>query len=192
MTTTTKRQNRIARLVGLAISVAAVAIAFVALGGGSDGPAASNGTGSAGAARTELGPPVPDLPFEFFDGTTATLAHYEGRPLVVNFWASWCPSCVAELSGAFVPVQDRLGDEVSFVGFAVEDRRSEALALVAETGVLFDLADDPDGRLHGAFGGLGLPVTVLVSPDGEILHRHNGAVTEVQLQELIDRFLLEA
>lgn len=179
---TTRTSARRTLWLGLLFAAAAVvAVILIAAGGGGD----SNDTTSAEPA----GPPVPDLQFAFFDGTTATLDHYRGRPLVVNFWASWCPSCVAEMSAAFRPVQERRGDEIAFVGFDLQDERSRALALVEETGVLFDLAEDPVGDLYTEFGGIGMPFTVFVSPDGEILHEHNGPLTEAQLDGLIDEHL---
>ncbi|MEA2023312.1 MAG: TlpA disulfide reductase family protein, partial [Actinomycetota bacterium] len=89
--------------------------------------------------------PAPLSEFVMFDGSSATLADYEGRPLVVNFWASWCPSCVAEMAAAFKPAQESLGDEVAFLGLNIQDDRDDALRLVQETGVLFDLGDDPLG-----------------------------------------------
>ncbi len=179
------RSRRKLWLLGAGIAAAAI-LAIVLLGGGS-----TAGSGSASeAAPARSGPPVPTTEFAFFDGSTATLAHYAGEPLVVNFWASWCPSCVAEMKSAFRPVQERLGDEVAFVGFDLQDERSRALALVEETGVLFDLAEDPIGELYTEFGGIGMPFTVFVSPAGEIIHEHNGPLTEAQLDDLIAEHLL--
>lgn len=131
------------------------------------------------------GPPVPTLEFATFDGASATLADYDGRPLVVNFWASWCPSCVAEMSAAFKPVQEQLGEQVAFLGMNIQDERTLALQLVDETGVLFDLAEDPDGDLYTELGGLGMPFTVFVSANGLILEKHNGPLTEGQLGDKI-------
>jgi len=163
-------------------AIAIVAVIAIATGGSSD-PAPT---------ATSRGPAVPTTEFAFFDGSTATLAHYAGEPLVINFWASWCPSCVAEMSAALVPVQQRVGDEVAFVGFNIQDDRDRALALVEETGVLFDLAEDARGDLYTELGGIGMPFTVFVSADGEILHKHNGPVTEGQLSDLISEHLTGA
>lgn len=187
MNATDRSRTRIPLL--LAIAAAAVVAAVVGIAATGNGDRAGD---PAAAERTRLGPPAPDLTFEFFDGTTATLAHYQGRPLVVNFWASWCPSCVAEMSAAFRPVQQRLGGDVDFVGFNIQDERSKALQLVEETGVLFDLAEDPQGDLYTAFGGIGMPFTVFISENGEVLHEHNGPVTESQLTDLINEKLLGA
>lgn len=187
MTTETTNRRRWPALVAGLVLVSAVA-AFGAFSGGS-GPTAALVPSTAPATFAGVpagsGPATPDIEFTYFDGTTATLDAYRGRPLVVNFWASWCPSCVAEMSAAFRPVQQRLGDEVAFIGFNIQDERSSALRLVDETGVLFDLAEDTFGDLYQELGGLGMPFTVFVSDKGEIIETHNGPVTERQLEALI-------
>ena len=133
---------------------------------------------------------APTTPFTLFDGTTATLADYQGRPVVVNFWASWCPSCVAEMSAAFKPAQERLGNDVAFLGINIQDERDKALQLIDETGVQFDLAEDPDGRLYVDLEGLGMPFTVFIDSAGNIVDEHNGPLTEQQLVDLIEEHLL--
>ncbi|MFH1330814.1 MAG: TlpA disulfide reductase family protein [Actinomycetota bacterium] len=147
-------------------------------------------TAAGGDERAADAPQAPSVAFERFDGSPATLADYRGMPLVVNFWASWCPSCVAEMSAAFRPVQQSLGDRVEFLGMNLQDDRTSALELVEDTGVLFDLAEDLRGDLYTALGGLGMPFTVFISPDGSIAHTHNGPLTEGQLTGLITEHLL--
>ncbi|MGI9659838.1 MAG: TlpA family protein disulfide reductase, partial [Gaiellaceae bacterium] len=140
---------------------------------------------AAGTGAVAQGPLAPQAAFTLFDGSTATLADYEGRPLVVNFWASWCPSCVAELSEAIVPIQERFGDDVAWLGVNLQDERNEALDLVGETGVQFDLAEDPDGNFYTEFGGFSMPFTAFISADGVVVEGHNGALTGSQLEEMI-------
>jgi len=130
---------------------------------------------------------APTSEFAMFDGTSATIADYEGQPLVVNFWASWCPSCVAEMAAAFKPAQQAVGDEVSFLGLNIQDDRSDALRLVEETGVLFDLGDDPLGDLYLEFGGIGMPFTIFIDAEGRIVEQHNGPLTESQLLDKIEQ-----
>jgi len=172
--------NKKLTVIGGAIALAAVVIIGVAAAGGP----------SAETPGRVAGPVAPDLPFERFDGSTATLADYRGRPVVVNFWASWCPSCVAEMSAAFLPVQQSLGAEVDFLGLNLQDDRRRAIDLAEETGVLFDLAEDLRGDLYSALGGLGMPFTVFVDEFGTVKHQHNGPVTERQLADLITEHLL--
>jgi cytochrome c biogenesis protein CcmG, thiol:disulfide interchange protein DsbE len=130
------------------------------------------------------GPPVPDRPFETFAGDETSLAAYTGEPLVVNFFASWCPPCVAELPD-LQRVHEDLGDDVRFVGLNTQDSRAAAAELVERTGVTFDLGIDPDGALFRDFEVVGMPSTFLVDADGAVVHRHTGLVTERQLRDLV-------
>lgn len=129
---------------------------------------------------------APLTEFTMFDGSSATLGDYEGKPLVVNFWASWCPSCVAEMAAAFKPAQAGLGDTVAFLGLNIQDDRADAVRLIEETGVLFDLGDDPLGDLYVEFGGIGMPFTVFIDADGRVVDQHNGPLTETQLLDMIE------
>ena len=108
------------------------------------------------ASGAVQGPPAPDAAFTLFDGSSATLADYQGRPVVVNFWATWCPSCVAELSEAIVPIQEQFGEDVAWLGVNLQDERADALDLIEETGVKFDLAEDPTGEYYTEFGGFSM------------------------------------
>lgn len=136
------------------------------------------------------GEPAPTSEFALFDGTTASLATYAGKPVVLNFWASWCPSCVAEMSAAFRPVQEELGDQVTFVGMNIQDERELALELLETTGVQWISAEDPDGELYLELGGLGMPFTVFIAADGSIVDEHNGPLNETQLRDRINEVLL--
>jgi cytochrome c biogenesis protein CcmG/thiol:disulfide interchange protein DsbE len=144
---------------------------------------------AAGAGPVRDAEPAPTLTFARFDGSTASVEDYRGRPLVLNFWASWCPPCVAEMRDIFEPAHQRYGDRVAFLGAAMQDTREAADRTVTATGVTYDLADDPDGALFRAFGGLGMPTTVFVSADGLVIGRHTGALTAGQLEQAIEQLL---
>lgn len=143
-----------------------------------------------GGGDTQAGPPVPDLPFETFDGQRTNLAAFEGQPLVVNFWASWCPPCVAEMP-EFERVHLARHDEVRFIGLNTQDNLADAEALVELTGVTYDLGLDPDGELFRQFEVIAMPSTYFVGDDGVIVHDHAGILNEQQLHDLIDEHLVD-
>jgi thiol-disulfide isomerase/thioredoxin len=170
--------------------VLGLALVAAACGGDGHGGAEPDSAASGVVEAQRQGDPAPSTSFEKFSGESATLASYSGKPLVLNFWASWCPSCVAEMSAAFRPAQIALGEEVAFLGMNIADERDRALDLVEETGAIFDLAEDVNGELYRELGGLGMPFTVFVSADGSILDVHNGPLTEGQLVDRISDVLL--
>lgn len=175
---------------------AVVVVAFslvVGACGGDNEPAADLAPGPApeAGAATAVFASLPAISLETFDGGPAvTLNDFVGRPLVVNFWASWCPSCVVEMSAAFRPAQEQLGDTVTFVGVNIQDDRDKAVALLEETGVAWVSLENTDGSLWTELGGLAMPFTVFISADGEIVDKHNGPLSESLLLDRINEKLL--
>lgn len=162
------------RLVALA-TVAALALA--ACGGGpQDAESSGAGAGSVTGPTPASGEPVPGVLVEAFDGSTVSLTDYAGTPMVVNFWASWCPPCVAEMPD-LESVHQQAGDRVAFVGVNTQDTIENATRLADETGVTYDLVRDPDTELFRGFGVFGMPSTFYVDADGIIVERHTGLLT---------------
>lgn len=164
-------------------SISMLALAFLAA-------ACSNGTGhdttdASAEAVPARGDPLPTREFRTFSGDAVTLASYAGKPVVLNFWASWCPSCVAEMSAAFRPVVADLGTDIAFIGMNIQDDRALATELLESTGVEWVSAEDPDGELYVEFGGIAMPLTVYISADGQVVDKHNGPLTEAQLRDQI-------
>lgn len=122
--------------------------------------------------------------FTTFDGETVALTTLDGTPTVVNFFASTCVPCIEEMP-AIEQVHLDLGDEVAFLGLAVSDRPEDAQALVERTGVTYRTAQDKDGSVINALGGLVLPTTVLLDADGTIVAMHPGELDESDLRDLI-------
>jgi len=117
---------------------------------------------------------------------------YADRPLVINFFASWCPSCIAEMPD-FEGVHRLLGDDVAFLGVSQSDARSASIDLARETGITYDTAIDERGEFFRAVGGVGMPTTIFVRPDGEIAEVWVGALNADALEELVaDHFGIPA
>ncbi|GIU97097.1 MAG: hypothetical protein KatS3mg013_0900 [Actinomycetota bacterium] len=111
-------------------------------------------------------------------------AAYAERPLVINFFASWCPSCVAEMPD-FETVHRRLRGRVAFLGISQSDARAASIDLVRRTGVTYDTAFDAQGAFFSALGGAGMPTTVFVRPGGEIADVWVGPLNDDALAALI-------
>jgi thiol-disulfide isomerase/thioredoxin len=168
-------------IVGGALAVLAVVVLAVWASGNDSTTAETAADGSPVAVESEL----PTDSFELFTGVDATFAEFEGEPLVINFWASWCPACVGELP-EFQSVHEERGGEVTFLGIANADIRSESVDLADEVGLTYQLADDPAGDLFRQFGLIAMPSTLFVSPDGQILEVFAGQLNEDALNSRID------
>ena len=150
--------------------VAAVSV-YVALDDGGDAPTAS----------LEL---TPELGFVDFEDRQVLLSELRGTPVVINFFGSWCAPCLKEMP-AFEAVHQDLGDEVTFIGLAVNDRPEDAQATVAETGVTYRVGRDLDGALLEHFEGIKMPTTVILDADGTVVHREDGELDEDELRALL-------
>ena len=137
---------------------------------------------------TSDGTDLSDLTFDLFDGGTGTIADYAGTPLVVNFFASWCPPCVREMP-EFQEVFESLDGEVAFLGLSQDQTPEDALALVDRTGVAYDTGWDPDLEVYSATESIAMPTTAFVSPSGELLDTFAGILDNEALTGLIENVL---
>lgn len=133
------------------------------------------------------GEPAPDVSFPLFDGTTFSMADHfatDGRPVVLNFWASWCFPCRTEMP-EFSEVAEENPD-VAFIGVAVDDAESSAGEFAEEIGVSYPLGFDEAGAVASSYPYIGLPTTFLIGADGVVTHQIQGQVTGTVLQAFID------
>ena len=127
-------------------------------------------------ATAEVGAPAPDFTVPLLDVGDFGLAHHlesDGRPLVLNLWASWCIPCRTEMPTLSEFAQ--ANPEVIVLGVAVEDTLEEAVAFADEIGVLYPVAMG-DAAFEASYPRLGLPVTYFISSDGVVTGMHNGLI----------------
>lgn len=170
------------------IAVVAVVVGMLAFGGEEEPSIPTLPSGlqpSSGAPRQ--GEPAPDFAVTTFDGSRFSLSEHlanDGRPVMLNLWASWCPPCRAEM-----PVFDRVAadrDDVLIVGVAVDDALAPAEAFAGEVGVRYPLAFDADGSVAAAYPTPGLPATFTISSDGRVVSIAYGELEENEMRALMD------
>ena len=113
---------------------------------------------------------------------SVSLKSFRGKPVVVNFWASWCEPCLQE-HATLVSAARSLGSEVQFIGIVYEDTQDRTRDFLRRHGSAYPSLLDEDGQAAIAFGVYGVPETFFVNPAGSIASKHTGPLTS----ELLSR-----
>ncbi|MDQ7828011.1 MAG: redoxin domain-containing protein [Armatimonadota bacterium] len=137
-----------------------------------------------------IGRPAPAFTLRLFEGGTLETPRLRGRIVVVNFWASWCyPACYEE-APRLQRVWERYRERgVVVVGVNIQDQEAPARQFIRRFGLTFPNGPDPLGRISIDFGVYGVPETFVIDPQGVIVAKHVGAVTEEWLTEHVERLL---
>ncbi len=147
-------------------------------------------TGSVGSPL--IGRPMPAFSLATLDGQTLSSQELAGRPVLVNFWASWCiPACVDE-HPVLLDAADR-HEELAMVGILYQDRPEDAARFLARYGDGgWPNLIDARGSTAIDFGVTGPPETFLVDSDGVVRARHVGPLTQQALADLLAPILAQA
>ena len=172
------RRASIAGLISILIIGAAVGLAFAAGRGLDETPTAVAGQ----APET--------IDYVRYQDPDELIAGYSGSPLVINFFASWCAPCRAELPD-FARAHATYGDRVEFLGINYQEvSEREAARLLFETGISYPIMEDESGDLLQELGTLPtMPTTIFVDADGSIVERHHGLILFDQLADRIEETL---
>ena len=128
--------------------------------------------------RDAVSGPAPDFAATLLDGRQVSLADYRGRPLLVHFWATWCPTCRFE-QGAV----DAIAREHQVLTVAMQSGDARVLeAYLGEHGVDFPVHVDDGGEMAARWGVTGLPTTFVIDGGGQIRHVTAGLTTSLGLR----------
>jgi cytochrome c biogenesis protein CcmG/thiol:disulfide interchange protein DsbE len=135
----------------------------------------------------EASGPMPEVAGETLDGGRFGPSDYDGKVVVVNFWAAWCAPCRVE-QPILQSMHEEWSDEgVVFVGVDYRDDPAAARAHLREFGTTYPSIEDADGNLAGArFGLAGVPATVVADQTGEMRYLFLGAVEEDELRAALE------
>lgn len=129
--------------------------------------------------------PVPTVTLRGLDGQEHALAEWQGQTLLVNYWATWCLPCRAEMP-ALAAVHER-HPEVVVVGVNYLEAEETARAFVEELALPFPILLDEEAALAQPLGVLGLPTTFLITSEGLLVATHIGPLTEEDLERLLEQ-----
>jgi cytochrome c biogenesis protein CcmG/thiol:disulfide interchange protein DsbE len=115
-----------------------------------------------------------------------SLEALRGKPVVLNFFASWCGPCIREMP-ALQAMSELYKDKIHFVGLTFNDRREAAKGVLDRTGVNYPAAFDPESDLAVDYAVRVMPTTFFIGPDGNLIERKDGEISEFQLRKVIAR-----
>ena len=121
---------------------------------------------------------APDFEIETFGGETLRLSDLNGKVVVLNFWASWCPPCRWEMPFFETMWQEYRDRDVVFVGIAMSDTLENARDFAEESGVTYPIALDTTNEIVRAYEILSLPTTFFIGKDGNIERKLTSAANE--------------
>lgn len=135
----------------------------------------------------EQGTRLPEIPVRTLDGQTVDLTHFQGRPLVINLWATWCPPCRREM-----PVLQKAQAQNPHVTFLFVNQGEGAEIvnqfLSGQNLHLDNILFDSGGRLGQVVGSMALPTTLFYSADGRLVRSHLGELSDASLAHVLEQF----
>ena len=132
--------------------------------------------------------------FDVYDGDAnkLSLSDFRGRPVILNFWATWCPPCKAEMPH-FENAFKEYGGEIEFMMVNLTDGSRDTVdgvkEFIREQGYTFPVYYDTTYSASVAYGVSSIPATVFINADGTVFTAATGALSEATLQKYIDSFL---
>lgn len=165
----------------LAGGLLVLAVILTACGG--DGSAASQSQGF------EVGKQARDFALKTLDEGQTSLSDYRGKVVVLNFWATWCPPCRAELPDFEQAHRDRQGDGLVVLGVNTEEPAAVVRSFVDEIGLTFPILLDETGQVAREYRAAGLPMTLVIDREGLIQVRHVGYLSAAKLDEYLSKVL---
>lgn len=195
---------RMVAVAATAIALLAIAIPFVwqqphvdvlpdQVAAGAVTPAASHEVAGAETPGCMANAKPANLDFKLkdIDGKEVALSSFKGKVVLLNFWATWCGPCKAEIPG-FVELQEQYKDKLTIVGYSVDDPADKAKAFAAEYKMNYPILLG-EGRedVQEAYGPIwGIPASFIISKDGTVCRKHMGiapkAVFEKELVALMN------
>lgn len=129
--------------------------------------------------------PAPDFSLETTDGETIRLSELRGKPVILNFWSTWCQPC--KLEHPLLLAAPAQYPDVVFLGAVYADEPAAARMFLKRGGQTYPQLLDPGGRVAIDYGVAGVPETYFINAGGTIIHKQIGPLDEDSLAWLIQQ-----
>jgi len=146
-------------------------------------------TATSRSGKELVGKKAPSFVAPKVGGQLVSLENYKNKPLVLNFWASWCPPCRDETPGMERIWRKYEDQGVVILGINVQDGEKEAERYISEFGITFSNALDLDGSITVDYGVTGLPVTFFIDNDSVVTGRWVGSISEDRLDNWVSNLI---
>lgn len=134
------------------------------------------------------GKKAPAFSLESLQGEAVRWEELQGKPIVINFWATWCGPCYLE-HPVFMTAKERYGPQVAFLGIVYQDEKLNVEKFVEEFGEPFLILFDPEGKTAIDYGVGGVPETFFIDRDRIVVEKHTGILNEQTLEKHIRELL---
>lgn len=143
-----------------------------------------------GLAFTQSRTKAPNFSLKSSDGETIELAKLKGKVVVVNFWATWCGPCRAEIPGFLEVYKKYKSKGLEIVGVSLDEYGWEVVKpFTAKFKITYPVVIG-DGKLAQDYGGIrAIPTTSIVDKEGNVVTRHVGILTKAQFEKIIRELL---
>lgn len=156
------------------------------------GDSGSSDTGKSSAESPSSEPeliPAPDFTVYDMAGNEVSLSDFLGKPVIVNFWATWCGPCQSEMP-AFDAMYREYGDEIAFLMVNLTDDSRETAenvsAFIEESGYTFPVYLDTTLNAAMTYGASSIPMTFFIDANGYALYYQRGAMSEDMLRQCVE------
>jgi cytochrome c biogenesis protein CcmG/thiol:disulfide interchange protein DsbE len=137
-----------------------------------------------------LSGPAPDFTLTTFDGQEVTLSELQGKPVIINFWASWCVECDKEMT-LLEQIHQKYEGEVIMLGVAYSDVEPKAREYLAQYDITYMAGQDLGSRISDAYRIKGVPETFFIDREGNVHYLKIGPIEEPELEGIIGQLLSE-
>ena len=133
--------------------------------------------------------PAPDFTLEALNGGTFSLASMRGRWVILNFWATWCAPCADEMPALQTIASERSG-QVALFGINMRESADDVRAYMSHYHLTFPMLLNPDEAMSANYRlELGIPQTVIITPDGAIVWHKFGAIDLDSFRSTLDKLM---